>query len=227
MLKKIIGIIVCAGLLYVWYTYKVKNDQNNGTVPVSTEENQITPTPTATPSVTPSPSAPPTNTEWQFPISDAAGRVTKKPFGIYITKASSPVQPEKFSGYHTGVDFEVSDDEQSSNVEIKAICNGPILLKKWATGYGGVVSQKCNLNGEDVNVIYGHLNIVSVKNKVGDELKSGDVLGILGKGYTTETDQERKHLHLSIHKGPNLTLLGYVQNKTELNSWLDPLTILK
>jgi hypothetical protein len=30
----------------------------------------------------------------------------KKPFGIYITPENSPVQPENFTGYHTGIDVE-------------------------------------------------------------------------------------------------------------------------
>ncbi len=228
MIKKIIGIIVCVLLLYGLYTYQLKREANIQPEPVTLTE--TTPTPSPTKSEEPT-STPTINTEWQFPISDAAGRVSKKPFGIYITKQNSPIQPEKFSGYHTGVDFEVTDNEQNSDVEIKAICNGPILLKKWATGYGGVASQKCNLNSEDVTVIYGHLNIDSVKNNPpaggGDELKAGDVLGILGKGYSTETDGERKHLHLAIHKGPGVNILGYVQNKADLQNWMDAMTVLK
>ena len=38
-------------------------------------------------------------------------RITKKPFGIFITTQNSPVQPERFSGYHTGVDVEYKDAE--------------------------------------------------------------------------------------------------------------------
>jgi Peptidase family M23 len=224
MLKKVIGIIVCVLLLYVLYTYHFKPGANTNVSPVTTLGDAISPTSAPTPSPT-------VNTEWQFPISNGDSRVTKKPFGIYVTKASSPVQPEKFSGYHTGVDFEVSDDEQDSDVEITAICNGPIVLKKWANGYGGVVVQKCKLAGSDVTVIYGHLNIDSVRNNPpaggGDELKVGDVIGILGKAYSTETDGERKHLHLGIHKGSSINILGYVQNKVDLQNWLDAMTILK
>lgn len=42
-----------------------------------------------------------------IPLTDAAARITKKPFGIFITPQNSPVQPERFSGFHTGTDFEI------------------------------------------------------------------------------------------------------------------------
>ncbi|NTU99252.1 hypothetical protein HGA64_04600 [Candidatus Falkowbacteria bacterium] len=42
------------------------------------------------------------------PISDALSRVTKKPFGIKVSPKNSSVSPERFTGYHTGVDFETT-----------------------------------------------------------------------------------------------------------------------
>jgi hypothetical protein len=36
-------------------------------------------------------------------------RVTKKPFGLYVDPDNSPVQPEMFTGYHTGADAEYDD----------------------------------------------------------------------------------------------------------------------
>lgn len=44
-----------------------------------------------------------------LPIAEFEKRITKKPFGIYITPQNSPVQPERFTGYHTGVDVEYED----------------------------------------------------------------------------------------------------------------------
>src|SRR3989338_10346295 len=49
------------------------------------------------------------------PLDNSSERVTKKPFGKYITPADSPVQPERFSGYHTGADFEVFSNEINTN----------------------------------------------------------------------------------------------------------------
>jgi len=48
----------------------------------------------------------------------------------------------------------------------------------------------------------------------------------LGKGYSDETDGERKHLHFAIHKGTKIDVRGYVQTKGELQDWLNPLPLL-
>ncbi len=71
-----------------------------------------------------------------------------------------------------------------------------------------------------------HIDLESVPNEI-DLLKFGDFIGNLGDGYTVETDNERKHLHLGIHKGIEINLLGYVQNEAELNNWINPWDILK
>lgn len=155
------------------------------------------------------------------PIAGAMSRVTKKPFGIKISLKDSPVQPERFSGYHTGVDFETTEVEQNIEVPIYAICSGPLVLKKYATGYGGVAVQSCQIEKNEVTVIYGHLRLASITQKIKQEIKAGEQIGFLGKGYSTETDGERKHLHLGIHYGEQVILLGYVQKQSELSAWLD------
>jgi len=116
------------------------------------------------------------------PISSALERVTKKPFGIKISPTNSPVSPERFTGYHTGVDFEILPGEENIDVPISAICTGPLLIKRWANGYGGMVVQKCQLEGQDITVVYGHLKIDSVIIKVNDTITAGEQIGILGKG---------------------------------------------
>jgi murein DD-endopeptidase MepM/ murein hydrolase activator NlpD len=155
------------------------------------------------------------------PFSDWQERVTKKPFGIFVTPTNSPVSPERFSGFHTGVDFETFADEQSIDVVVKTACAGPLVLKKYATGYGGVAVQSCKFENQDVTIIYGHLRLTSIQAVVGQQLSVGEQLGVLGKGYGTETDGERKHLHLGIHKGGAINILGYVQKQADLAGWLD------
>ena len=162
-----------------------------------------------------------------FPIARALERVTKKPFGIYIRPKDSPVTPEKFTGYHTGADFETDPNEQDSDIPIFTVCAGPLLLKEWARGYGGVAVQKCRINAQDVTIVYGHLKLTSIQAKTGASLTQGQELGALGKGYSTETDGERKHLHLAIHRGTAINILGYVQNRASLDNWIDPLPLLK
>lgn len=156
------------------------------------------------------------------PLNRAYERVTKKPFGIFINPQNSPIQPEKFRGYHTGTDFEIFPGEENADVPVKAVCSGKLEMKKYATGYGGVAVENCELDSELITVVYGHLKLASISKNAGDDLQAGDTLGILGSAYSKETDGERKHLHFGLHKGTAVSILGYVQNKTELANWIDP-----
>src|SRR5512144_2178359 len=96
------------------------------------------------------------------PLPDASGRVTKKPFGIFITPDASPVNFERFRGYHTGVDFETTPAERDADVPVSAICDGKLVMKKTASGYGGVAVESCEIGGGPVTVIYGHVRLSSV-----------------------------------------------------------------
>ncbi|MCX6766996.1 MAG: M23 family metallopeptidase [Candidatus Moranbacteria bacterium] len=162
---------------------------------------------------------------FQSPLDRAAERVTKKPFGIYITPKTSPVQPERFQGYHTGTDFEIFPEEQSADVSVRAVCSGKIAVKRSASGYGGMLVQNCTLDNQSITVIYGHLKLASITKNAGDTLNTGDEIGILGKAYSTETDGERKHLHLGVSKGFSISILGYVQSQSELSGWIDPCSL--
>lgn len=155
------------------------------------------------------------------PIADSERRITKKMFGTKVSPGNSPVQPEKFSGFHTGVDFETTEAEKDLDIKIMAICDGPILQRRTATGYGGIMVQECLIDEQNVTVVYGHLKLESIKAKVGDVLKASDEFAVLGKGFSSETDDERKHLHLGIHKGKTVNILGYVNDEAKLSEWID------
>lgn len=156
------------------------------------------------------------------PLNRAEERITKKPFGILIDPKTSPVQPENFSGYHTGTDFEIFPEETDRNVPVFAVCAGRILANKVVMGYGGVLVLSCSLDDRPATIIYGHLDLKSVEKKVGDEIKTGEQLGLLGAGYSRETYGERKHLHLGVHKGSEVNLTGYVKTEKSLENWLNP-----
>jgi murein DD-endopeptidase MepM/ murein hydrolase activator NlpD len=162
------------------------------------------------------------------PLKNFATRVTKKPFGIQITKADSPVQPERFAGYHTGTDFEMLPGEEEAMLPVQAICTGPVLVARQADGYGGVMVQSCVIDGEAVTVLYGHLafTLSSIQIIPGTHLEAGQTFATLGTAFSDETDGERQHLHLGIHKGTAAVLAGYVQTEKELDAWIDPMTIL-
>ena len=157
------------------------------------------------------------------PTTDFRIRVTKKFFGTYVTPQNSPVSPEKFTGYHTGIDIEYGD--VTTDVEVHAIAAGKVERSGFVSGYGGMIAVRSTINGKNDLVIYGHLKPSSLLAK-DSPVNAGQVLGVLGKGYSTETDGERKHLHLAIYTGADTNVAGYVQVKSKLSAWIDPLTIL-
>lgn len=161
------------------------------------------------------------------PLQNAAARVTKKYFGIKVSPDNSPTIPEHFTGYHTGADLETFDDELDAEVSVAAICDGPVLVKRSAQGYGGVLVQSCTLDDQRVTVIYGHIQLATIRQNVGDMLARGEQFALLGEAWSTDTGNERKHLHLGIHKGETVNILGYVQLASELSNWIDPETYVK
>ena len=178
--------------------------------------------PDTTPHPVPSTNSPSTTGSFGWPIDDAEGRVTKKTFGLKIEPGHSPVPNDRFAGYHVGVDFETTEAEADIDVPIYAICDGEVLFKEFAGGYGGIAVQECLLDGEPVSALYGHLNLSRIEVSAGDMLVRGDRIGVLGKGYSPETDGVRKHLHLSVHPGTNVDIRGYVKTLVETTKWLDP-----
>ncbi|MFA5131131.1 MAG: M23 family metallopeptidase [Patescibacteria group bacterium] len=214
----VLVIIVALGLTFIIFKPKtvVKIDDTNGnaaSTSATTVDQKVAVATT-------------TKSSLALPISSAAERITRKPFGIKVSPQNSPVQPEKFSGYHTGVDFEILPGEENSDVPISTICAGTLIYKNYVNGYGGVAIQKCTINQEVVTVLYGHLKLASITNRVGDELPVSQKIAVLGKAYSQETDGERKHLHLSIHRGSAVELRGYVPTAAELSAWIDAQKIL-
>lgn len=155
------------------------------------------------------------------PFPDFQERITKKPFGIYITPQNSPIEPERFSGFHTGTDFEIFSSEEKEEVPVESVCDGEILMKRYVSGYGGTLVEKCLLENQTITVVYGHLSLGSISKEVGDYLEKGESFALLGDFQKEETDGERKHLHLGIHKGGEINIKGYVEKESDLSGWLN------
>ncbi len=188
-----------------------------------TGNNTTPPTETSVESNTKTEAAP---AQFVSAIPKPSERVTKKPFGLKVSPKNSPVSPEKFSGFHNAVDYEILPGEETTDVVISGVCNGKLLTKRTASGYGGLIVQSCALDDNPITVVYGHVKLSSVNKKVGDTIKAGEQLGMLGTGYSKETDGERKHLHLGIHKGSGINIAGYVQSESDLKNWIDVRTII-
>jgi murein DD-endopeptidase MepM/ murein hydrolase activator NlpD len=162
-----------------------------------------------------------------LPVKDFYNRVTKKHFGQYITQKNSPVKPERFRGYHTGADAETTKAEQKIDVPVYAIANGQVLYVGYVNGYGGVVVIKHTVGKEVVTALYGHVRLSSVKLRKNSKVIAGQKIAVLGTGYSSETNGERKHLHFGLLKGTVINFKGYVQSKSQLSAWLDPVVWLK
>ncbi|HBI51049.1 MAG TPA: hypothetical protein DDY21_04350 [Candidatus Moranbacteria bacterium] len=223
LLAIVIAIFVIAGFLYV---KKANAPVNNSQPTTENAQQEIYNNQIQTPVQPIQPEKQKAIVHTVDPLDNALARITKKPFGIYVAPKNSPVSPERFTGYHSAVDLEATIEEQNIDVAVKALCDGKLLVIRTASGYGGVAVQSCTLDGQAVTVIYGHIRLSSMTAKVGDQLKAGDFLANLGTGFSSETDGERKHLHLGIHSGNGMNILGYVQNKNQLNDWIDPVKYL-
>ncbi|MFZ2192945.1 MAG: M23 family metallopeptidase [Candidatus Moraniibacteriota bacterium] len=160
-----------------------------------------------------------------IPLDNALARITKKPFGIKVSPSNSPVTPEKFSGFHTGTDFEIFESEKEQDVQVRAICDGEIIQKTSVGGYGGVIIQKCQHENNSVLVLYGHILLDSSTQE--KEVKKGDFLALLSPANSPQSGYERKHLHLGIIKGEKIDYHGYVQTEKELSNWIDSEIILQ
>lgn len=188
--------------------------------PTVTTPGEPTPTDSTKP-VNESSPAPQAESSLVEPVSNFKARITKKPFGIHITPQGSPVQPERFNGYHTGSDAEFTDVNEE--VPVRAIAAGSVVSSRTVDGYGGVMVITHNISNQNYVAIYGHLDPKSLR-PTGTNLTAGDQIGVLGEGGTNETDGERKHLHLALVKSQTPDLRGYVTTQAELSAWTDPAT---
>ncbi len=177
-------------------------------------------------SIDPTSTQPQQQPELVTPLNGFALRLTKKLFGVFVSPSNSPVQHERFTGYHTGVDAEVTAQELDQDISVFSIAPGVVKKVDTISGYGGVVVVDFTLDGQEYTVLYGHLKKTSVAFRAGDTVKLGQKIGILGRDKSAETDGERKHLHISIHKGGDIELAGYVKTQSELNAWVDPRVFL-
>lgn len=123
-------------------------------------------------------------------------------------------------GYHAGVDAEYGD--VAGTVPVHAIADGQVVYASWVSGYGGVTILRHQINGAPHLVLYGHLNVASLL-PVGTNVKQRQQIGVLGVGYSQQTDGERRHLHFAILAGNSIDVRGYAQSKAQLSAWLNPL----
>ena len=119
--------------------------------------------------------------------------------------------------------MDVEYEDKTDDVPIVAIAGGSVRLSRMVNGYGGVVAIEHVIADESVIAIYRHLDPATVIDE-GVVVTTNQQIGVLGDGYTQETDGERKHLHFGIITG---STIDYVGTTAELKRWVDPFNIFR
>lgn len=167
-----------------------------------------------------------------WPLERSEERKKLLTFGLYVTPdpENNPISPpERFTGYHSGLDIEILPGEETIPVPVRTICTGPIRYADIVEGYGGVIIQNCEINEESMSVLYGHIYPNSFRVEVTESpVETGTVIAELSPKYSPESGLTRKHLHLGIHRGTDhLEFRGYVDDPKDLAGFIDPATVLK
>ena len=209
-------LILIAGLL-TWYLvrHNAKDAMHPATSTQSAKPQTTAPAPQPAP-------APQTAPELVAPIDQFKERITKKNFGTYVTPQNSPVQPERFQGYHAGVDVEYGD--VTTEVPVRAIAAGTVTYAGWVSGYGGAVIIRHQISGAAHAVLYGHLDPAALP-AVGANVSQSQQIGHLGQAYSRQTDGERRHLHFAVLAGVSNDFRGYSPTQAGLSAWINPLSL--
>lgn len=166
---------------------------------------------------------------WTVPMDDAHSRPLLLTFGLHVTPdpEQNPIDPpERFEGFHTALDFEILPGEEEADVPVYAACDGEVAAATTAEGYGGVIVHSCLLDGEEVSVLYGHIDPESFEVEIGDRVQKGERIALLAAHKSAGSGDTRKHLHFGIHRGSDISYLGYVQSESELGEFIDPRPVL-
>lgn len=148
-----------------------------------------------------------------LPIQGFAERQTIKLFDQWVS--------DRFTGYHLGEDIEYTDTD--ADVPVYSIATGTVrYIGAHVNGYGGVLEISYTVDDEKITALYGHLNLVKTALRAGQTVGLGQTLAYLGKGFSTQTDGERKHLHFGLYTGSAFRINGYTKTKADMAGWLNP-----
>lgn len=154
-----------------------------------------------------------------FPLSEY--RVDGLGFGENATAG-------KILGVHLGEDAKALVGTRvrcigNGKVVYSALHPGNVMKGNW--GYIVIVRHKDPTNKIEFYSLYGHLSKPGVKKD--DEIKVGQLIGLIGPSNTAENGWWPAHLHFAIYTGPwtGKVLPGYLSgnsNRTKLEFWKNP-----
>ncbi|MFD2638402.1 M23 family metallopeptidase [Piscibacillus salipiscarius] len=98
---------------------------------------------------------------------------------------------------NTRPDHHGTDYAQPGYHEIKAVADGKVTRSYESGSYGQCIMIEHHINGETWESVYAHMRDGSRKVHVGDHVKQGQVIGVMGNtGHSFG-----QHLHFELHKG--------------------------
>lgn len=123
------------------------------------------------------------------------------------------MQGKKYSDFHYGIDIVPADG--TGNSKILCVADGEVTaVRKTGEQYGNACYIRIK-HSNGLYSVYYHLKTNTIKLNVGDKVKKGDELGIIGTtGISTGI-----HLHFQIDKGSNASSINpkdFVFNNVEL-----------
>lgn len=131
------------------------------------------------------------STDWQWPMN-----------GYRVTQAFNRKRNSDSRPYHCGVDI------TASNTDVYAAASGTVVYKNSYGDNGLHVVISHNINGKTVKTLYSHLSDYSSCPEVGQTVKKGTKIGVMGStGRSTAP-----HLHFAIYTGSSNNPWGYASS---------------
>ncbi|MEC8649865.1 MAG: M23 family metallopeptidase [Verrucomicrobiota bacterium] len=129
-----------------------------------------------------------------FVQSTASGRIESGLFGCVRNQGRR---------FHEGLDLSPTmyDSQGEAKDPIYAISSGVVVYinsEASTSSYGRYIILEHNEKGLTYYSLYAHISRFSNGIEVGDSIKSGQVIGILGRSANYEIPKSRAHLHLEI-----------------------------
>lgn len=127
--------------------------------------------------------------------------------------------------YHMGIDL---GSELGAGAPVYASANGIVVDVEERSQFGLVILIEHELeNGSKIVSLYGHLKPSAPLIGVGQKVKAGAQLGVLGESW--ENGGWSPHLHFGIHKSPyanNWIYYGHVTDPAIADKWHNPVTFI-
>ncbi|WP_025912035.1 M23 family metallopeptidase [Priestia flexa] len=115
---------------------------------------------------------------------------------------------------HSGIDFDMKDGEN-----LRALEDGVVQIQNYGGENAGLV-VKIKFNGGDNELIYGHMQDVTVK--TGDIVHKGDLIGHSGHSghVVSSTGGNGAHLHFGLknENGEFINPSGYINDIQNMNT---------